>query len=416
VDGPRWAPGYRHRTADVAPVSLRFKASPEDFVVHERAAEPPSGEGGHLWLHVEKRGLATVDAARRLAEALDREPRQVGFAGRKDVHAVTRQWISIEGADPDRARGLAWRDLRVLDVERSERGLRMGQLAGNRFELVLRDVQPASRSRLEEVLGRLERDGLPNYFGSQRFGVRGTTQELGRHLLAGDDAAYMRTFLEGEGPVAAELLRRISEGTWSERRAAGELADRLDQERASVARQLVRRPKHLEWLVRAVSKRARRFQLSALQGVVFNRVVAARLGVGGLDAWWEGDLVRSPTGVGYVPVPSAREDPPLARSATGPIPGARGPCPEGRAAELEAVALAAEGIRAGAFEGLPAPLRSPGTRRALRVAVTEIELAWEGEVARLAFALPAGSYATTLLEEVVKEHGAGTSFREAGPS
>ena len=126
--------------------------------------------------------------------------------------------------------------------------------------------------------------------------------------------------------------------------------------------------------------------------------------------------MRSPSGIGYVPVPGARQDPPLTRGATGPIPGVRGPRPGGRAAELEGEALAAEGIGEGAFEALPAPLRSPGTRRALRVPVQDVELTWEGDRARLAFFLPAGSYATTLLEELVKAYGPGTSFQAGAPS
>lgn len=405
MSGPAWAPGYRHRTAGVAPISFRFKASPEDFVVHELAAEAPTGEGEHLWLLVEKRRLATIDAARRLAATLGREPRDVGFAGRKDVHAVTRQWFSVRGGDPDLAQRIEGPDLRVLEVHRAERGLRTGQLAGNRFELVLRGLEEAARPRVEQVLDRLQREGLPNYYGAQRFGSRGTTQDLGRHLLAGDDAAYLRMFLEGEGPAAEQLLACIEGGTWSERRAAADLSPDLDLERAAVAKQVARRPKHLGWMVRAVSKRTRRFQLSALQSLVFNRTLAARMEAGGLDAWWAGDLVPSEEGRGQVPVPEARADAPLERSATGPLPGASGPRPTGRALELEEAALAAEGVELEAFAALPGPLRTPGARRALRVPVTEVHAVFEGETARLAFALPPGSYATTLLEELAKQHG-----------
>ena len=405
MHGPPWAPGYLHRSAQVAPVSFRFKERPEDFLVDERAAEPPSGSGEHLWLRIEKRGLSTIEAARRLAIALEREPNQVGFAGRKDVRAVTRQWISVEGADPDRVRGLELEDVTVLEVERSERGLRMGALAGNRFEIVLRGLAADARARVEQVLAALVERGLPNYYGAQRFGFDGRTQDLGRCLLEGDELGYLQAYLTGEGPAALELLRRIREGTWAERRAAGELTPRLDAERAELARQLVRRPKHLGWLLRAVPKRTRRFQLSALQSVVFNRVVVARLAVGGLDAWWQGDLERQPDGRGWSAVPEARELAPIERSASGPLPGAGGPRPGGRALELEDAALAAEGLDLKSFAALPGPLRTPGTRRALRVPVQELELEFEGDTARLAFSLPAGSYATTLLEELRKEHG-----------
>jgi tRNA pseudouridine13 synthase len=417
--GPPWAPGYPHRTAEEAPIPFSFKQSPEDFVVEERAASPPDGAGDHLWLWVEKRGVATIDAALALTRALGREPRDAGFAGRKDVRAVTRQWISIEHADPDRARGLELPGVRVLAVERSNRKLRVGQLAGNRFELILRGVAPEDQARVRRVLDVLVSRGLPNLFGSQRFGRSGTTQDLGALLLAGDDEAYLAAFLSPEhaGPSAAvaELARLIVSGTWSERRGAGALVGDLDPDRGAVALQLVRRPKHLGWAVRAVPKRTRRFHLSALQAVVFNRVLAARFDEpGGIDGVLAGDLVRDHDLRTVAPAEGALELAPLHLSATGGLPGSGRRAPTGPAAELEAAALAAQGIAPGAFEALPKALGTPGARRALRVPVKELELRFDQDRAHLGFVLPAGSYATTLLEELRKQHGPGTSFQGPG--
>lgn len=414
MQSPTWATGYRHRTADVEPVAFRFKQTPEDFRVEERPASTPSGTGEHLWLWVEKRGRATIDVARDLARALEREPRDVGFAGRKDVRAVTRQWFSVRGADPEKARGLELHGARVLEVARHERGLRQGQLAGNRFELVLRGLAREARPRVESVLETLAARGLPNYYGAQRFGRGGDTAELGRRLLAGDELGYLEAFLSGEGPAAAELLRLVREGSWRERRAAGELASQLDSDRAAVAVQLARRPKHLGWLVRSVPRRTRRFHLSALQSLVFNRVLVARMEAGALDLWWEGDLVPAESGRGVVPAPEAREPAPLERPATGPVPGVDVRWPTGRQLELEQRALAEEGVDPEALAALPGPLRLPGTRRALRVPVERPSLRFEEDRAYMAFELPTGSYATTLLEELAKEHGSGTTFRVRG--
>ena len=416
MDGPRWAPGYQYLSREVAPISFRYKEEPEDFLVEERLCQAATGLGEHLWLHVQKRGLSTPAAAARLARALDREPRQIGYAGLKDVHAVTRQWFSVEGADSAAAAELDWPDLRVLAVERSERGLRTGQLLANRFEVSLRGVAAGDRTRVEEVLGLLEGGGLPNYYGAQRFGRRERNQDLGRHLLEGDDLAYLAVLLEDEGPAAAELLRRVLHGTWAERRAAGELVGDLTEEHACIARQLVRRPKHTGWLVRSVSKRLRRLHLSALQSVVFNRVVSLRLGAGGLAAWWEGDLIPAEGGRGVVPVEAAVADAPLHQSATGPIPGGGMPSPLGTAGEMELAALSAEGLDLQQFESLPAALRAGGARRPLRVPVTELDLSWVEGMARLSFVLPAGSYATTLLEELAKTFRSGTTFQASPPT
>ena len=408
-------PGYRYRTPHVAPIPLRFKERPEDFVVDEIPERPPSGSGEHLWIRIEKRGLATIDAARRVARALLREPSEVGFAGRKDRFAVTRQWISVRGADPDAARGLGWPDLRVLEVLRDERALRRGQLAGNRFELFLRGVPRGARGRLEEVLTELASGGMANYFGAQRFGRRGRTAELGRALLAGDHLSYLRLMLAGEGAASEELLARIEGGSWSVRRAAGELVGKLDAERAAIARQLVRRPKDLAWLVRAVSPRTRRFQLSALQARVFNHILSERMARGGLEQWWPGDLVRESGGRGYRTVETFRATVGATESATGLLPGLRVPLAGGKAGEIERSQSEAEGLSPEAFAGLAGPLRTPGTRRALRVEVGELEWAFEEEGVRLSFRLPPGSYATSLVEELAKERAQRRDFPPGGP-
>ncbi|MDA1265581.1 MAG: tRNA pseudouridine(13) synthase TruD, partial [Planctomycetota bacterium] len=296
MTAPEWAPGYRHRTHAIAPIPLEFKASPEDFVVEELPLAPPEGTGDVAWIWLEKRGLSTVEAVRRLAVALGVEPNQASFAGRKDVLAVTRQWVTVQGVDLDRAHGIEGRGWRVLAIERGEHALRMGRLAGNRFELVLHATREEDRGAVGEVLDALCSQGMPNYYGSQRFGRNGRGQDLARHLLAGDVDAYLEAYLGGEGEAAEELLRLIREGTWGERRKANELCGSLDASRAEVARQLARRPKDMDWLVRSIPLRDRRFQLSALQAVVFNRVVAERMAGGVLDVLWEGDVVRDPGG------------------------------------------------------------------------------------------------------------------------
>src|SRR5258706_15456972 len=104
----------RLTTPDLPGTGGLWKAVPEDFVGDELPAYPPSGEGAHTFLHVEKRGLTTDEAVARLAAALGAPARDAGTAGLKDRHALTRQWISLPNVDPDRARALALDGLRVL--------------------------------------------------------------------------------------------------------------------------------------------------------------------------------------------------------------------------------------------------------------------------------------------------------------
>ena len=164
---------------------MRF-AAPEDFRVDEIPLFAPSGEGDHTYVHVEKTGRTTEEVVRALAQTAGVRPRDVGYAGRKDRFAVTTQWFSVPGLDPEDAPALALEGARVLAAVRHGHKLRTGQLVGNRFALVVRDVEPAvarsAASRLEAVAER----GLPNRFGGQRFGRAGDNAELGRRVLDGE--------------------------------------------------------------------------------------------------------------------------------------------------------------------------------------------------------------------------------------
>ena len=97
---------------------LTFTPSPERFIVEEIPAYSPSGEGDHTFLWVEKRGLTTFDAISAVALALGVSPRDVGYAGMKDRHATTRQWLSVPKADPEAAQAIRLPELSVLAAAR----------------------------------------------------------------------------------------------------------------------------------------------------------------------------------------------------------------------------------------------------------------------------------------------------------
>src|SRR5215471_1998332 len=171
---------------------LTFEPSPERFVVEEIPAYEPCGAGEHTFLWIEKRGLTTPDAIRRLAELLGVEPRDVGYAGLKDRHAVTRQWVSVPRADDARAVEIADPDLRVLRAVRHGNKLRVGHLRGNRFEVVLTGPHniananaDAELSKLRLRLQALAAAGIPNRFGDQRFGAGGDNAAAGLAILRG---------------------------------------------------------------------------------------------------------------------------------------------------------------------------------------------------------------------------------------
>jgi tRNA pseudouridine13 synthase len=247
----------------------------------------------------------TEEVARLLADAAGVRPGDVGYAGRKDLRALATQWLSVPGLDPGRAVDLAWPGVRVLEAARHPHKLRTGQLRGNEFRILVRELDARQRAGARARFAQLAEHGMPNRYGPQRFGRDGANLERAARLLRG------------------EPLR--------------------------------------------VARREARFLVSALQSAVFNDVLDARpLALDRVEAG-EVALVHASGGL-FVVADAARECQRCAAfeiSATGPIFGTRVIAPGGAAARREATALAA-------------PLR-------------------------LRFALPAGSYATVLLRELLDD-------------
>ena len=427
--GPIWAPGYRHRTHAIASIDFEYRVRPEDFEVEELGLVEPSGVGSHCWLWIEKRELGTVEAVRHLARALERRPEDFSYAGRKDARAISRQWICVEHVDPVGLEELPLPGMRVLRALRHDRKLRLGQLRGNRFRLLLRELRKSEEGRLGAALECLRSGGLPNYFGSQRFGRRGLTHELGSLLLRGEFEAYLLALAsEQHAPESApreQLREALRGGTRGDHRRLKELAPALDPDLAAVARQLARRPLDLAWAVRAIPARSRQFHISAVQSRIFNRGLSARLAGGELlepgDRAIEFATMNEGRGGGQ-PLALDISGPDLeawrerARrlevAASGALPGGGVRELEGRPAEVEAQALAAEGLSPEDFRRGPTRERPLGARRPLLVPLEQLRWEFVPGGCQLDFVLPRGSYATSLLEELRKDHQPGRVARD----
>lgn len=161
-----------------------FKAQNSDFIVIEQLPFPIQGDGEHLFLFIEKSGLNTSFVAQQLAHFFNVKERDVGYAGRKDKFALTRQWFSVHlpgNANPN------WREIqienvRIIKAEKHNKKLRVGALSGNRFELKLREL--SHKEEVEERLNSIIHTGVPNYYGPQRFGNRYPDGNYGNLQLA----------------------------------------------------------------------------------------------------------------------------------------------------------------------------------------------------------------------------------------
>ncbi|HME73899.1 MAG TPA: tRNA pseudouridine(13) synthase TruD [Myxococcota bacterium] len=318
----------------------RLRATPEDFRVEEIPLYAPSGAGGHTFVCVEKRCRTTEEVAAALSQIAGVARRDVGYAGRKDRDAVAQQWFSVPRLPPERALELTLPGMRVLEAIPHRHKLRTGQLAGNRFEIVVREIDEGAATRSAELLSRLCASGMPNRFGPQRFGQDGGNAEQGLKILRGEYA-------------------------------------RMDRRKA-------------------------RFLVSALQAAAFNE--ALRLREAPLSSVERGEVAVVHASGGLFRVEDALREQPRADafeiSATGPIFGGRTLDPEGSARERERAALAAVGLDPDAPLRPPRGIELRGARRPLRVRPQDVAVEPLPGALRLRFTLPPGSFATVLIEEL----------------
>lgn len=325
-----------------------LKANAEDFVVIEDLGYAPDGDGEQLLVRIRKTGCNTRFVAEALAKFAGIHPRDVSFAGMKDRHAVTEQWfcLRIPGKVTPDLSTFELSGVQVLESARHRRKLRTGALQGNAFTLILRQI--SDRAAVEQRLQQIAAGGVPNYFGSQRFGHEGNNL------------------------------------TMAQRWAADEIK------------------------VRERNKRS--FILSAARSAMFNQVVSDRLAQqGSLGKVLAGDALQL-TGRGSWFVAEAAELESLQQRVdnnelrvTAPLPGAGEWGTREDALAFEQNSLASEA----ALIALMDRERVDAARRAMLVIPRDLRWEWQDDATlEMNFWLPAGSFATSVVRELLQTQSA----------
>lgn len=421
----------RHLTATEGTGGV-IKERAEDFLVDELPLYEPAGDGEHLYLFVEKANTSHGEMMSVLQRHFNVSEDAIGYAGMKDKIGVTRQLVSIHLLAPEPTTSLEHDRVRILWSARHRNKLRRGHLAGNRFVLRIRQVDPLNVRSATQTLRELERHGVPNYFGYQRFGYRLNNHLLATSLLAGDWQGVLDELLGATGTPFPERQRGGREAfDRGDYETAATLWTRSDRsERAAV--NALRRGEGAQRAVTSIGRIGLHFWISALQSAVFNSVLDQRIDGGILGDLLEGDLAwkhGAPTdggavtpGRGAVFAVTAKE---LASgelrsrldtleiSPSGPLWGRDMKRAEGITGEKERDALRAAGLSIDMFDtavggtpGVKSPIMLKGARRPLRIPIRNTEIDGgvdeHGNYIRLAFDLPRGSYATIVLREIMK--------------
>ncbi|MDH3589227.1 MAG: tRNA pseudouridine(13) synthase TruD [Gammaproteobacteria bacterium] len=324
--------------APVASGTIRMR--PEDFFVDEVLGFDPVGSGEHLLVRIEKIGANTAWVASGLAKFCRVASRDVSYAGRKDRHAVTRQWFSVwlPGRSDPLWSNCEIEGVRILESVRHNRKLRRGALAANNFTIVVRELRGAGAD-LQARLAHAAATGVPNFFGPQRFGRGGSNLTLARRWFAGETRLKANKRSMALSAARAEifnavLARRISDGSWI-RPACGDALN--------------------------LDRRGGFFVCAQPDEDIVRRINAGELHVTG-PLWGDGDTI-----VGH-----------------------------GVAALENEVALQYPDLAAGLVAA-----RLDHERRPLRVMPASLSWQLDSDVLTLRFALPKGSFATSVLSDLL---------------
>jgi len=390
-----------------------IKERPEDFLVEELPLYEPSGQGEHLYVGVQKQDVQHVELISILSKHFNVPARAIGFAGMKDRRAVTRQTVSIHlpGREPAAVQ-LNHPKVMLLWMTRHANKLRRGHLAGNRFAIRIRGLDPLKATIVWSRLKELSRIGVPDFYGPQRFGYRANNHVMGLHVLQARWQDALDELLGLHGTAFPERQHERREAF-----ARGDLGAALEQwgrndraERSALQALIAGRSP--EQAVRSEGGIVRDFWIAALQSAVFNRTVLRRLEAGTLGTLLDGDRAyHHRSGRSFrIDAPMLEEGSDVLPrlhafelSPSGLMPGRDFAPAEGVPGEIERAACADFRINHAAFaDGALAPT---GTRRPLRVSVTNAQCEGgfdeHGPYIRVAFDLPAGAFATVVLQELL---------------
>ena len=383
-----------------------LKSSLDDFVVDELPLYKPCGEGEHLYLRVRKSNMSNDEMVRQIAKVFGVSKRDVGVAGRKDLKAVTSQMVSVylptSTTDVPDVIGT----IDILESSWHTNKLRLGHLSGNRFSIRLREIDTKHLETISNRFHQIAKVGLPNAFGPQRFGNYANNHILGLALILEDWNGLIHELLRGNQRhhlFAHKGDYKSAFDAWP----FGQPAERNVLEALSQG-------KTLPQACKTIAKHLRVLWINAFQSSVFNEVLRQRQ----VDKSWntilDGELVWNHEGGGrtFVATPKDIECSEFqerlasfAISPSGPLWGAKMRMPEGQVLALESSVLDSFGVNAEKLGSMKKMAK--GTRRQLRVQVANQELTnasdESGEYIELKFDLPAGSYATVVIDQLLRD-------------
>ncbi|UCE36870.1 MAG: tRNA pseudouridine(13) synthase TruD [Thermoplasmata archaeon] len=401
----------------------KLRKTAEDFIVDEISLPPAKDEEGEYTIvRLKAKNWETNRLIRQMSKRLGISRKRIGFAGTKDRRAVTTQLISFK-MPLENVKQLSFKDLDILDSYSSKKGLSLGELIGNRFDIVIRDFE-CSDSKAKELVAEIQEKltalgGFPNFFGHQRFGaVRPITHMAGRKIIEDDFEGAVLTYLgnptELEGEEAFKARKAVEDGI-SHSEALRIFPKHLNFE-VAMLNHLVKNENDYIGAIAILPKNLSMMFVHAFQSYLFNRLLSQRIR--------KGLLSKEPL-IGDIILPANKQGLPDIKNeilvtkdnidkikkrikerkafVTGLVPGVYGNFAEGEQGEIEMRILEEEKV---SMDDFVVPkmreLSSKGRRRALVAPLNDSRYEVEKSQVKLHFELTKGCYATSFLREIMK--------------
>ena len=401
----------------------KIRTKYEDFYVEEIPESEPSGTGPNTWFFIEKVGRDTLEVVLDIARELHIDRKRMGFAGMKDKRAVTRQWLCVSNSEIEDIEKLEDKLYKVdiLKIMQNEKKLRIGQLVGNKFRLIIRDTEdPEKDSEIAtEILAELSRKGVPNYYGWQRFGKkRSNTHLVGKALLENDLKKVIDAYIGNPYPEEPEYIRKArelyDEGKLEE--AFEEMPRSMRYEKMMLKTILKEmRKKDIDdvaslddnsyrRVIGSLPKPLRRMFVHAYQSFLFNKAVSERTKLG-IDKYVEGDIIidNEEHLVHEFGDDIGERIKNFEVHPTAPLFGSKVPLAGGKLGEMEQGVIDEQGVTLEEFMVPKMPkLGSHGLRRAIRFKIWDASAKATDEGVLVEFSIPKGCYATAVLREIMK--------------